>query len=118
MHDIPAKIEEKQRAFCRERGAGFLASPGSSKLGFALATREKNPLHGLRHNPVGDTNGWYLWCGDEYSTGADFFQPLHTEHMYGQFPALTTLLGLAPGYRFLLSGDYIDVWFDASLLAI
>jgi hypothetical protein len=30
---------------------------------------------------------------------------------------VTTLLGLAPGYRFLLSGDYIDVSFDASLLA-
>jgi len=53
MHYIPAKIEEAQRAFCRERGADFLASPGSSKLGFALATKEKTPLHGLRHNPVG-----------------------------------------------------------------
>jgi len=28
------------------------------------------------------------------------------------------LLGLAPGWRFLLSGDYLDVWFDPALLTV
>jgi hypothetical protein len=113
-----AKIHEDQRAFCRERVADYKASPGASMLGFALATRGMAPINGLRHPPHNDTNGWYLWCGEGFSDNPNFFEPLHTEHVYEEFPCLIPLLGLAPGYRFLLSEDFVDVWFDESLLSV
>ena len=114
----PAQIEEAQRAFCLRHEAVYLASPGSSKLGFALSTKGQIPVNGLRHPPQEDTNGWYIWCGEEYSSASDFFQPLHTQHVYDDSPNLSKLLGLPPGYRFLLAGDYLDVWYDASLLNV
>jgi hypothetical protein len=114
----PEEIEGDQRAFCRERSVPYMASAGSSKVGFALSTKGKAPINGLRHPPRGDTNGWYLWCGEEWSDEPDFFQPLHTRHIYEEFPGLIKLLGLPPGYRFLLAGDHLDVWYDPSLLEV
>jgi len=112
------QIEEVQKAFCRQSGAAYFPSLGESKLGFALSTKGRVPLNGLRHPPQGDTNGWYLWCGETFSEAADFFQPFHTRHVYDEYPACAKLLGLPPGYRFLLAGDYLDVWYDASLLKV
>jgi hypothetical protein len=112
------EIEAAQREFCREHSLDFVASSGFSKMGFALSTKGKVPINGLRHPPQGDTNGWYLWCGERYSVASDFFQPLHTQHVYDEFPNLIKLLGLPPGYRFLLAGDYLDVWYDPSLLRV
>ena len=31
-------------------------------------------------------------------------------------PEATRFLGLAPGFRFLTDGQYVDVWFDEALL--
>ncbi len=70
----------------------------------------------VRHPPLGDTNGWYIWGGQEMSESPDFFQPLHTEHLATRLPQVLKFLGLPPGYRFLLAGDYIDVWYDDNLL--
>jgi hypothetical protein len=113
-----ARIEEQQRAFCDQHSTAYVASPEQSKVGFALSTKGRIPVNGLRHPPQGDANGWYLWCGEEYSDAPDFFQPLHTQHVYDESPDLVKLLGLPPGYRFLLAGDYLDVWYDPSLLNI
>jgi hypothetical protein len=113
-----AQIEEDQRAFNSQQSAVYLASPPESKLGFASSTKGPMPLNGLRHRPQGSTNGWYLWCGQEFSDAADFFQPLHTRHVYEAYPQAVKLLGLPPGYRFLLAEDYVDVWYDASLLNV
>jgi len=113
-----AQIEEAQRAFSRQKSTTYLSSSANSKLGFALSTRGLTPINGLRHPPKGDTNGWYLWCGEQYSDAADFFQPLHTQHIYEDYPEVARLLGLPPGYRFLLAGDYLDIWYDPSLFKV
>lgn len=84
--------------------------------GFALSTRNQIPLNGLRNIPVGQMSGWYLWCGENFSEAPDFFSPLHTSHLYEDYPEIIDLLGLPPGYRFLLAPDYLDVWFDENLL--
>lgn len=90
--------------------------PGT-KLGLALTTLGKVPVHGLRHAPTETTNGWYIWCGSELSTVPDFFAPLHVEHVSEYLPQVVEYLELPPGYRFLIDGtDFEDVWFDASLL--
>jgi hypothetical protein len=112
------QIENVQRAFCREQAAQYVATPGSTKTGFALSTKGQVPFNGLRHPPKGETSGWYIWCGQEFSAAADFFDPLHASHLYEDYPDLVKLLGLPPGYRFLLANDYLDVWYDASLLNV
>lgn len=111
-------VEEQQRMFSRQQTASYYASPGDSKLGFALSTKGMVPINGLRHPPNGDTNGWYLWCGEQYSDAGDFFAPLHTRHVYEEYPQLIKLLGLPPGYRFLMAGEHLDVWYDPSLLSV
>ena len=75
-------------------------------------------MNGLRHPPVGDNNRWYLWFGEELSPARDFFAPLHTGHVYERYPESIRPLGLAPAYRFILDGSYLNVWFDAALLKV
>lgn len=113
-----AEIEKAQQAFCRQKSATHLPPSAESKLGFALSTKGLTPINGLRHPPQGDTNGWYLWCGEQSSDAADFFQPSHTQHIYEQHPEVARLLCLPAGYRFLLAGDHLDVWYDSSLLKV
>jgi hypothetical protein len=112
------QIEAEQRTFCREQGAQLLWTSGSSKLGVAFSTEGRRPLNGLRHPVVGDTSGWYIWFGEIFSTAPDFLSPLHTSHVYDTHPELVRLLGFAPRYRFLADGEYLDVWFDVSLLGV
>jgi hypothetical protein len=72
----------------------------------------------LRHPPEGDACGWYVWCGEDFSEAENFFDPYHAQHIYENQPELIKVLGLEPGYRFLMAGDHLDVWYDASLLSI
>src|SRR3984957_6936374 len=109
--------EQDQVTLCREHGREFMPCPPDSKLGVAPQTLGQTPIHGLRHPPVGEANGWYLWAG-EYSSDGDFFQPLHASHLIQRLPEVVRFLGLPPGSRFLLAGEYVDVWFDESLLKV
>lgn len=116
--EFQTKIETLQKAFCAERGTEFVRASPDLKSGFALSTRGQTPINGLRHPLEGGTTGWYIWCGEQFSDASDFFASLHTSHIYEDYPELIKLLGLPPGYRFLLAGDYLDVWYDAALLDI
>ncbi|MDC7998955.1 hypothetical protein [Gilvibacter sediminis] len=87
------------------------------KLGIALETLGKEPINGLRHMPENQTNGWYIWCGTEFSEAEDFFKPLHVEHLKEVLPSVLKFLDLAPGHRFLIDNNgYEDVWFDENLI--
>jgi hypothetical protein len=44
-----------------------------SKLGFARTTKGKLLINGLRPPLAGDTNGWYIWCGEDFSGDPEFF---------------------------------------------
>jgi len=107
-----------QQSLCKEKGYDYVPATLESKLGFAIKTQGKIPINGLRHAPVGDTNGWYVWCGEELSKEPDFFVPLHTQHLVDRCPEVVPFLGLPPGCRFLIADDYVDVWFDESLLEV
>lgn len=115
---LQAKIESQQKAVCVERGVEYVPARTELKSGFALSTKGSKPLNGLRHPPEGNTTGWYIWCGEHFSEAPDFFAPVHTSHIYEDYPELTKLLGLPPGYRFLIADDYLDIWYDASLLNV
>lgn len=112
-------IEELQKEVCRKYDADFLPSPSDLKIGIATNVRDGIvPINGFRHPPQGDTTGWYIYAGEELSDDPDFFKPLHVEHLDDWCPQLKKYLGLSPGWRFLIAGDYEDVWFDESLLEV
>ena len=46
------------------------------------------------------------------SESPDFFVPLHVAHLPEWCEAALPFLLLPPGGRFLVAGDYVDVWFD------
>lgn len=88
------------------------------KVGLARNVLEgAYPTNGLRHLPRGDTTGWYIWAGEELSEDADFFEPIHVEHLRTRCPDVLRYLGLPPGWRFLIAPGHEDVWFDPALIA-
>lgn len=109
-------ITSLQKDLCTARGYEYVPVSLDSMLGFAAKTQGQTPVNGLRHAPTGDTNGWYVWCGQELSQEPDFFDPLHTQHLLERCPEAIRFLALPPGCRFFVAGDYVDVWFDESLL--
>ena len=118
MCGLQTQLEDVQRAICANYGAEFVPSPAFTMTGFAQSTKGLLPINGLRHPVEGQTSGWYIWCGEEFLETENFFDPIHTAHLYDECPEIRELLGLPPGYRFLLAGDVLDVWYDASLLKI
>ena len=113
-----SKIEEAQKVLCARYSAEFVSTPPDDKVGFATSTAGLKPINGLRHPQTTGMSGWYVWCGESFSQSADFFVPQHASHVYDALPDAVQLFGLPPGYRFLLSGDYLDVWYDETLLAV
>lgn len=112
-------IENSQKEICAKYDVAHYPSPPNLKVGIALNVQKGiTPINGLRHLPEGDTTGWYIWAGEELSTDPDFFKPLHVEHLSDWCPEVQKYLGLPPGWRFLIAGDYEDVWYDESLLAV
>lgn len=91
-------LVDQQKRFCRHFGADFLPSDEWLKIGISRDfDPERIPIHGLRHPPEGDTTGWYIWSGEDFSEARDFFVVWHTRHVYDRYPALGMCLGLAPG---------------------
>jgi hypothetical protein len=111
-------LEEEQRKVCATYASEYVPSAPDSVCGVSKTFDPlSGPIHGLRH-PVGeDTSGWYIWTG-EYSADDDFFIPLHVWHLADMCPAVPRYLGLAPGWRFLVAPDHLDIWYDEILLAV
>lgn len=113
----PEELQLLQEKVCAKYGVLHFPSPAHLKVGIALNIREGVlPLNGLRHPPQGDTTGWFIWAGETFSQEPDFFQPLHVAHVAAWCPEVLRFLGLPPGWRFLVAGNYEDVWEDPSLL--
>lgn len=113
------EIVHEQNVICIKYNMPFFASPNELKVGIAKNVKSGlMPINGLRHPPEGDTTGWYIWAGEEYSNDPDFFVPLHVEHLEEWSPLILKYLGLPPGARFLVTNDYEDVWEDKTLLEI
>ena len=112
-------IRTEQLKICKKFEAPFVEAPFNLKLGISLNVRDGVlPINGLRHSPEGDTCGWYIWAGEEFSDDPDFFVPLHVEHLKEWCPLVIKYLGLAPGWRFLVTPKYEDVCEDRNLLNI
>ncbi len=113
---FPPATLEQQRLKCAHHSVPFFECVPHQKVGVSLSVRSGElPIHGLRHPPVGGTTGWYIWTG-ELGDSSEFFVPLHAEHLLEWCPLIVPYLGMAPGWRFLLSEKHVDVWEDRSLL--
>lgn len=111
------RIEDEQARVCARYATAFVAANPFTKAGVAKDFGgDRRPLNGLRHPPTPGTSGWYLWSGEELSEADDFFEPVHVAHLERLQPSVLPYLGLGPGWRFLIAGDHVDVWFDAKLL--
>ncbi len=100
-----------QRDMCQRFGALYMPPAPDEKVGIALDSLGNIPLYAVRLGPENGTCGWYIYCG-EYSTAADFYQPLHVAHLAEYCPSIVPYLALPPGWRVLLAPDYEDVWFE------
>ncbi|OWJ61632.1 immunity protein Imm33 domain-containing protein [Paraburkholderia caledonica] len=108
-------MSSDQRDVCQRFGAEYMPPEASQKVGISIASLAKVPLHAVRLIPENGTCGWYIY-GGEYSTDADFYQPLYAVHLLERCPGIVRYLALPPGWRVLLAPDYEDVWFDGGLL--
>ena len=112
-----AKAQEIQKAVCSRFEAPYYGCDLSLKVGISKAVKEGvRPLNGMRIKPEGDTCGWYIWAGVEFSEAPDFFVPLHASHVSEWAPLIVPYLGLPPGWRFLVTEEYEDVWKDPKLI--
>lgn len=102
----------KQLERCRKHHVRFVPSPPCSNIQFALETMGRTPVNGLRQSPYGDSNGWYIWCGQELPEAPDSFIRLRTIHLADCCPDAIEFLGLPPGYRFTATAERVDVWPD------
>ena len=110
-------MKNKQLEICERYNSDFVESPLYLKVGITNNVKEGVfPINGLRINPERDTTGWYIWAGENLSDDANFFQPIHVEHLDTWSPLIKKFLGLSPGWRFLITNDYEDVWFDEELI--
>nr|WP_124982144.1 hypothetical protein [Ralstonia solanacearum] len=111
-------MQEQQQAVCLRFGALNFGCNPNLKIGISRNVKEGlRPLNGLRIRPEGDTVGWYIWAGEKFSDAPDFFVPLHVSHLVDWAPLVLPYLALPPGWRFLVTEDYTDVWQDPNLLS-
>ncbi len=114
---MTAEITLKQQEVCARFNAGYCACDLTLKVGIAQnALDGLRPLNGIRMRPENNTSGWYIWGGETFSEAPDFFQPLHGTHLSQWAPLVLPYLALPPGWRFLITERYEDVWEDSELL--
>ena len=111
-------ILNNQLEVCSKYHTVHFPTPNDTKLGISRSVAHGvYPIHGLRHPPESTTSGWFVYAG-EFSQDSQFFEPIHVAHVTNRCPEILPYLGLPPGWRFLLAQDYVDVWFDESLVKI
>ncbi|MBD2769593.1 hypothetical protein IC235_17020 [Hymenobacter sp. BT664] len=111
---------EEQKLICLKYNTEYYAVDSELKIGISKgALAGVMPLNGLRHPIEGDTSGWYIWGGEEFSDDPDFFLPFHLSHITEILPRIAKYLALPPGWRFLVAPhDYEDVWYEEKLLSL
>ena len=114
---MAATLEELQRRVCEAYGVDYTPPLPGSKVGIALQTLDRTPVHAVRLPPTETTCGWYIYAGDEWSDDPDFYQPLCVEHMAKYCENAVPFLALPPGWWFYTDGKgNYEASFDPKLL--
>ena len=104
-------LYELQQRICLTYGASFDPPVPGTKVGIAIQTLERTPVHGVRVAQTETTCGWYFHAGDEWSDDVNFYQPLCVEHLAEYCKFALPFLCLPSGWRFMTDGKgFIDVW--------
>jgi hypothetical protein len=112
-------LESRQLAVCARFELRPVPAPPAATVGVSRNVRQGVlPLNGLRHQPEGNTSGWYIWAGGEPSSDPNSFVPLHIAHLQAWCPDVLPYLLLPPGTRFQIAPGHEDVWEDAGLLDV
>jgi hypothetical protein len=112
---MQSDMRKQQESLCARYGAALVDCPKGLKVGISQTVRDGEwPINGVRHPPVGDTSGWFIWAG-ELSQDPDFFVPLHVDHLNEWCPMAIPYLLLSPGWRFQVAPCHEDVWFDPTV---
>jgi hypothetical protein len=111
-------VARERQEICAKFDAPFVDVDQSQTMGVAENVRHHVlPINGLRLSPEGDFSGWYIWAGTNMHPKDDhFYKPLHVSHIDSWNRVVSKYLGLAPGWRFLVTEGHEDVWFDPSIL--
>ncbi len=113
-------IEAEQQLICHKYGASYQEVNWNLMVAVAdnLSNTSIQPINGLRHLQEGNTNGWYLWRGDDFPVGqADYFKPVCVIHLLDLCPQIVKYLALPAGSRIQTDDfGYEDVWEDSSLI--
>jgi hypothetical protein len=114
---VDSRIRE-QLLLAERFGAEPVVPAPEQRLGIAPNAREGIwPINGLRHPPAPGMCGWYIWAGGDIPQDDDeYFASLHVSHIEEWCVPAIPYLALPPGYRFLISPGFEDVWFDEVLL--
>ncbi|WP_439896182.1 immunity protein Imm33 domain-containing protein [Burkholderia ubonensis] len=93
------------------RRYGLSDSAPEDMVAVAISTLGKMPVYGTRISlPEGGNVSWFFHCG-EYSDAADFYQPVHTDHLTELLPAVMKYLRLPHGSKFIIDDKgFEDVW--------
>ena len=108
-------MHDDQQKTCQRFDAQYMPPEIDEKMGIALETLDRLPLHAVRLQPDNGDCGWYIH-GGENSEDANFYQALHVSHVASYCTKIIPYLALPPGWRVLLGPDYEDVWFDEKLI--
>jgi hypothetical protein len=108
----------ERKVVCARFSAEYLPVSDEQLLAISLNVREgARPLNGVRFNPTLDQCGWFIWGGEDMHYEDDnFYNALHASHISNWCPLISKYLGLPPGWRFLVTEDCEDVWFDPDVL--
>lgn len=105
-----------QQDICKKYGSEFFPVSDYEKVGISENVKHgARPLNGVRIVLEDGSSRWFIWGGEEMSKDKDFFLPLHYSHIGAWEKLLLPYLGLAPGWRFIITETYEDVWFDPDI---
>jgi hypothetical protein len=112
MLDIDLKDIAEQQQICSKYQSAFCPTLPDDMVAIALETIGQSPIYGVRvaQKTPTDNVEWFIYCG-EHSDAADFYQPVHAQHLAEYLPSVQAYLALAPGYHFIIDdAGYEDVW--------
>jgi len=115
QHPLAPAATKEQEELCQRYKAKVEPPLPGSTMGIALKSLSAKPTRGIRYLPSKDSNGWYIWAGEQ-STDPDFYQSVCIEHIGDHSPIVLPFLALPPGWAFITDGSYVDVWFDPKFL--
>src|SRR5215813_6785700 len=102
-----SQLDELQKEKCSKFNADYEPVDLDLMLGISKNFFSRMlPLNGLRHPQQVQSCGWFLWAGEQFSDAPDFFEVWHVRHLVERHSHIAPYLGLAPGWRFLVAGEY------------